>query len=172
MSIHSKCAAAVAALVLAASAVPAVAQDNQPVLVNIKRMSLETALKIAQGAIKACRKEGVQIAVTVIDRGAHPQVVLRDVLAPDITVPISRQKAHTALAFNSATSALEGRFKTPFAVAKLPGVIVSAGGLPIHAGGEIVGAVGVSGAPSGKTDESCAKAGIDTVRDDLEMGGM
>jgi uncharacterized protein GlcG (DUF336 family) len=46
---------------------------------------------------------------------------------------------------------------------------MSAGGLPIQAGGQLLGGVGVSGAPSGKTDEQCAQAGIDLVLDDLEM---
>ena len=150
---------------------PALAAD-QPVTVNIKRMSMETALRIAQATIEQCRKEGVQIAVTVVDRGGHPQVVLRDVLAMDITIPISKQKAHTAMAFNSPLSQLEGRFTKPFQVPKLDGLIISAGGLPINVGGNILGGVGVSGAPSGETDEKCAKAGIDAVLADLEMEGM
>lgn len=149
-----------------------VAAADQPLTVNIKRLSMETALRIAQGAIEQCRKEGVQIAVTVVDRGGHPQVVLRDVLAMDITLPISKQKAHTAMAFNTPLSQLEGRFTKPFQVPKLDGLVVSAGGLPINIGGNILGGVGVSGAPSGETDEKCAKAGIDAVTADLEMEGM
>lgn len=143
--------------------------DEQPMTINIKRLSMETALRIAQAAITQCRKEGVQIAVTVVDRGGHPQVVLRDVLAMDITGPISKQKAHTAMAFNTPLSELEDRFTKPFQVPKLDGLMVTAGGLPINIGGSILGGVGVSGAPSGKIDEKCAMAGIDAVRDDLEM---
>lgn len=142
---------------------------DQPVLVNIKRMSLETALKVAQAAIAQCRKEGVQIAVTVVDRGGHPQVVLRDVLAPDITVKISRQKAHTAMAFNAPLSTMENRFTSPFSVGKVEGLLFSAGGVPVHVGGSIIGGVGVSGAPSGKTDEKCAAAGVAAVSGDLEL---
>ena len=130
---------------------------------------METALRIAQAAIAQCRKEGVQIAVTVVDRAGQAQVVLRDVLAMDITLPISQQKAHTAMAFNSATSALEGRFTKPYMVPKLEGLIMSAGGIPVNIGGTILGGIGVSGAPSGLTDEKCAKAGLNAVREDLEM---
>ena len=150
----------------------AVQAADQPLTVDIKRLSLDTALRIAQATIEQCRKEGVQIAVTVVDRGGHPQVVLRDVLATDITLPISQQKAHTAMAFNSPTSQLEDRFTKPFAVAKMDGLLMSAGGLPINIGGNILGGVGVSGAPSGLTDEKCAQAGIDAVSADLEMEGM
>jgi uncharacterized protein GlcG (DUF336 family) len=145
---------------------------DQPLTVNVPRMSLEVATRIAQAAIAQCRKEGVQIAVTVIDRGAHPQVVMRDVLAMDITLPISKAKAHTAMAFNSPLSQLEGRFKGAYQVPKMDGLVVSAGGLPVNIGGAILGGVGVSGAPSGEIDEKCAKAGIDAVREDLEMGSM
>lgn len=145
------------------------AYAEDPPIVPIKRLSMEMALQIAQGAIEQCRKEGVQVAVTVVDRGGHAQVVLRDVLAMDLTLTISKQKAYTAMSFNSPTSALENRFKTPFAVGKIDGLVMSAGGLPINAAGTILGGVGVSGAPSGETDEKCAKAGIETVIADLEM---
>jgi uncharacterized protein GlcG (DUF336 family) len=46
---------------------------------------------------------------------------------------------------------------------------MSAGGVPIDVAGQMLGGVGVSGAPSGATDEACARAGIATVRDELEM---
>ena len=151
---------------------PAMSQAEEPPLtINIKRLSLETAMRIGQAAIAECRKQGVQIAVTVVDRGGHPQVMLRDVLAMDITVEISKKKAHTAMAFNSATSALVNRFKTPYSVPKIDSLIVSAGGVPINIGGNIMGGVGVSGAPDGKVDESCAKAGLEAVKDDLELAG-
>lgn len=146
--------------------------EEQPTLVNIKRMSLDTALKMGKAAIDMCRKKGVQVAVTIIDRGGHPQVILRDVLAMDLTLAISKQKAYTAMSFNSATSKLTGRFTSPFSIGKIEGIVVSAGGLPINAGGNILGGIGVSGAPSGETDESCAQAGLDAVADDLEMAAM
>ena len=69
-------------------------------------------------------------------------------------------------------SELEGCFTKPFQVAKLDGLIVGAGGIPINIGGTIMGGVGVSGAPSGKTDEKCAEAGLEAVREDMEMEGM
>jgi len=157
------------AAVLASLSISPVFADDDTMTIPIKRLKMETALRIAQAAIKQCRKEGVQIAVTVVDRGGHAQVVLRDVLAMDITLPISKQKAHTAMAFNTPLSALEGRFTNPFQVAKLDGLIISAGGIPINIGGNILGGIGVSGAPSGEIDERCAKAGLEAVSADLEM---
>jgi uncharacterized protein GlcG (DUF336 family) len=145
----------------------AVAEDEASPTVSLKRLSLETATTVAQGAIDACRKEGIQIGVTVVDRDGIVQVTLRDTIAAQITVPISRQKAFTAVNFNAATSALTDRADSP--IGRIDGLVMSAGGLPIQAGGQLLGGVGVSGAPSGKTDERCAQAGIDQVIDDLEM---
>ncbi|ADE12406.1 GlcG/HbpS family heme-binding protein [Sideroxydans lithotrophicus] len=143
--------------------------SKQPLTVNIKRLSLDTALRIGKAAIDKCRKEGVQITVTVVDRGGDPQVVLRDTLAMDVSVPISRKKAYTAMEFNSPTSVMEERFKGAYGVPKLDELLVSAGGIPINVAGSIMGGIGVSGAPSGMTDEACAKAGLAAVQDDLEM---
>ena len=148
----------------------AVAQADAPVTVDIKRLSLEMANRIALATIEACRAEGVNVAVTVVDRGGHPQVVMRDTLAMDLTLEISRQKAYTAMSFNAPLSQMEDRFTRPFSVGKVQGIVFSAGGLPIHSAGAIVGGVGVSGAPSGELDEKCAAAGLEAVQFDLDMG--
>lgn len=141
---------------------------EEPVAVDIKRLSLDTALSISRAAISECRSRGIQIGVAVIDRGGHTQVALRDTVATDLTLRIAPQKAYAALSFNVPTSELSGRSNSP--LGKLDGLVMAAGGLPIQAGGEIYGAVGVSGAPSGTVDEACAAAGIKAVIDDLELG--
>jgi uncharacterized protein GlcG (DUF336 family) len=147
----------------------AASNAGQPLTVNIKRLSLDTALRIGKAAIDKCRKEGVSVSVTVIDRGGNPQVVLRDTLAMDVTLVVSKMKAYTAMEVNSPTSALENRFKGSYDVAKIDEMIIQPGGIPINIGGNIMGGIGVSGAPSGFTDEACAKAGLAAVQDDLEM---
>ena len=145
---------------------------EHPVIVKIPRLTVETAQKIAQAAMAECRKGAAQVGVTVIDRGGHPVVVLRDTLAPDLTLAISREKAYTAMSFNAATSALEDRFPKPNSIGKVPGLLFAAGGVPIAAAGNIVGAVGVSGAPSGEADEKCANAGLQAVLFDLEAAEL
>jgi uncharacterized protein GlcG (DUF336 family) len=136
-------------------------------VVQVKRLSLETAQKIAQGTIAACREKGIQIAVTVVDRDGTVQATLRDTIAAPLTLDISRAKAYTAANFNAATSAMADRANTP--VGQFGDLVMSPGGVPVEVGGALVGAVGVSGAPSGETDEECALAGIAAVQDDLEM---
>ncbi|HEA52101.1 hypothetical protein LCGC14_0321560 [marine sediment metagenome] len=162
----------VVAAAITVGGVAGAAEGDQPVMIQIKRLSMDTALTIAKTAIDTCRKQGVQVAVTVVDRGGHPQVVLRDVLAMDLSLEVSYRKAYTAMTFNNKTSALEDRFTGPFSVGKIDKVLLSAGGVPIQASGETVGGVGVSGAPSGETDENCAQAGVDAVEMDLEMASF
>lgn len=157
---------------LAASGIAGAQNSDQPVMVEIRRLSMDTALTIAKTAIDTCREQGVQVAVTVVDRGGHPQVVLRDVLAMDLSLDVSYRKAYTAMTFTSPTSSLENRFTGPFSVGKVDKVLLSAGGVPIQASGETIGGVGVSGAPSGETDENCAQAGVAAVEMDLEMAPL
>jgi len=154
-----------AALALTLSISPAMAEDEM--VVNIKRLSMETTQAMAAAAIEACRKEGINVGVTVVDRNGIPQVMLRDTLAAHLTIEISKRKAYTAANFNAATSTLEDRADT--AVGRFDDLIMSAGGVPINVGGFIYGGIGVSGAPSGETDEMCAQAGLDAVAEDLEM---
>ncbi|MES2364657.1 MAG: heme-binding protein [Pseudomonadota bacterium] len=143
-----------------------------PVIVKIPRLTLEAAQRVAQAAVDTCRKEGIQIGVSVVDRSGDPMVVLRDTLAPRIALEISRQKAFTAVNFNAATSTMTKRFTEPFSVGKVDGLVFSAGGVPIEAAGNIVGAVGVSGAATGEQDEACAQAGIKAIAFDLESAGL
>ena len=158
----------VTALALLIAICPVIAADEeQAMVVNIKRLSMEMAGKMAHAAIDACRKEGINISVTVVDRNGIPQVMLRDTLAAHLTIEISKRKAYTAANFNAVTSSLEDRANT--AVGRFDDLIMSAGGVPINVGGFIYGGIGVSGAPAGETDEKCAQAGLAAIVDDLEM---
>jgi uncharacterized protein GlcG (DUF336 family) len=156
------------AATLASLLISGTALADDPMVVPLQRLSMEAAVTVAQGAIDACREQGIQIAVTVVDREGTVQVTLRDTIAAPITVPISKMKAFTAVNFNAATSAMTERADTP--IGRIEGLVMSAGGVPILVGGSaLVAGVGVSGAPAGETDEECALAGIATIQDDLDM---
>ncbi len=94
------------------------------------------------------------------------QTQLRDTIASPITIPISFKKAYTAVNFNADTWRLVN-VRNP--IGRFDFLVMSAGGAVVQVGGALVGGVGVSGAPSGETDEECAKAGVTAVQDDLEM---
>jgi uncharacterized protein GlcG (DUF336 family) len=152
---------------LAVVLLSATASADESPTVSVKRLTLDAAVTIAQGAVETCRRKGIQISVTVVDRDGTVQAQLRDTIAAPLTTLISFRKAYTAASFNAATSALTARVDTP--IGRIDGLVMSAGGIPIHAGGALLGAVGVSGALSSETDEACAQAGLDKVKDDLEL---
>lgn len=151
------------------AALPLSLMADEAPAVAVKQLTLDAASQVAQATIKACRVKGVQVGVTVVDRNGLVQVSLRDTLAPPITLEISAGKARAAAYFSVSTEALGDRANTP--IGRVPGVVMARGGLPIQAGGAFYGAVGVSGAPSGQTDEECAQEGMAALLEDLELGG-
>ena len=150
-------------------ALPARAQDA---LVAYKSLTPEVALDLARAALGECRKRGFQAAVAVVDRFGVTQVMLRDRFAGAHTPSTAAGKAWTAASFRTSTTELVASTQPGMpqaAVRNLPGVVILGGGVVVEAGGSLVGAVGVSGAPGGDADEACAKAGIDAVRDKLDF---
>lgn len=136
-------------------------------VVSVQRLSMAMSAKVAAAAVATCTKQGIQITATVVDRNGEVQVVMRDTLAAPLSIEVSRRKAYTAANFAASTAELLDRGQS--GLAQVDSLMFNRGGLPIQAAGLMLGAVGVSGAPSGKTDEECAQAGIDAVIDDLEM---
>ena len=139
---------------------------------SIKLLTPETALKAAQAALKKCRDGGFQVTVAVVDRMGVTQVLLRDRFAGPHTTEMARSKAYTAVSFRTNTTELADATqagKPQSGVRHLPGVAALGGGLMIEAGGALLGAIGVSGAPGGREDDTCAAAGIAAIRDDIEF---
>ena len=139
---------------------------------TVRMLTPETALKAAQAALVKCRKDGFQTAVAVVDRAGVVQVVLRDRYAGAHTPDMAVAKAWTAASFKQPTSslAIETQPGKPMSgIRQLPRVVVAGGGLPIEAGGNLLGAIAVSGAPGGDADDACASAGTKVIADDLEF---
>ena len=158
---------AVAALLLLAA--PASAQDA---LVTYKSLNPEVALELARAALSSCRERGFQVAVAVVDRFGVTQVLLRDRFAGPHTLATATGKAWTAVSFRTATAEIAAMTQAGMpqsGIRALPGVVAIGGGLTIEAGGSLIGAVGISGAPGGEADEACAKSGIEAVRDRIEF---
>lgn len=165
---HKLLAAAITAAACAAAA-PAQAADAS---FSVRVLTPEAAQKAALAALAACRKAGYQVAVAVVDRGGVPQVMLRDRFAGPHTPDVATDKAWTAVSFKTDTGELAKVTGPGMPQSGLRGVArVTAfgGGLMIQGAGTLFGGIGVSGAPGGEADEACAKAGIDAIRDDLEM---
>jgi uncharacterized protein GlcG (DUF336 family) len=164
--------ARIVSVALAATVLFAAFARAQEALVTYKSMSPELALDLARAALVDCRNRGYQVAVAVVDRFGVTQVMLRDRFAGPHTPPTAASKAWTAVSFRTNTSDLIGVSQPGMPQAglrNLPGAVILGGGLVIEAGGSLVGAVGVSGAPGGDADDACAKVGIAAVHDRLEF---
>ncbi|MBA2672894.1 heme-binding protein [Ramlibacter sp.] len=147
-------------------------QAQQGATFEVRSLTPEAALKAASAALAKCRAAGYQVGVAVVDRAGSPLVTLRDRFAGPHTFQTALDKAYTAVTFKISTTELEAVSRPGGAMSglrQLPRVVAIGGGLQISAAGSQVGGIGVSGAPGGEADEACAKAGIASIADDLEM---
>jgi uncharacterized protein GlcG (DUF336 family) len=153
---------ACAAVVLYLSVCPVNAQATY----SVRILTPETALK-------KCRDSGYQATVAAVDRmGVVVQVLLRDRFAGPHTTDMASAKAYTAVSFRTSTTELAAATqpgRPQSGVRSRPGGAAVGGGLTIEAGGSLLGAIGVSGAPGGREDDACAEAGITAIREDIEL---
>ena len=147
-------------------ALPAAAED----VIDVKLMTLELARDIATAAVDACRKDGYQVSVVVVDRSGRTQVVLRDVFANQYMTQLAQGKANAVILSGTSSGELRNnRADIADELNLLEDLLVLDGGLPIRVAGSVIGAVGVSGAPGGDKDAACAQRGIDAVQERLDF---
>ena len=144
-----------------ALAVPAAAQ------LNVRRdLSYAMAKTVADTTMAHCVAEKLQVSVHVIDSSGDTVVALRGDGARPFTFENSYEKAFTAVAFGRPSAEMQAEYAegnpTRAQQADFPHVVMIGGGMPLIADGEVVGAVGISGAPSSSTD-ACLEAGMDAV---------
>lgn len=158
-----------AGLMFGIASAGAQAQDSE--FVTHKTMAPELAFDLAREALQACRAEGYQVAVAVVDRFGIVQVVLRDRYAGAHTPETAIRKAWTAVSFRTPTSDLAEQTQPgqpQSGVRHVTNALMLGGGLTVQSGGVMVGGIGISGAPGGMLDENCAKAGMEALADRLE----
>ena len=146
------------------------AASAQPVRTE-KNMSLALATQLAAKAVADCSAANYAVTATVVDRAGVVQAVQRGDGAGPHTLEASRLKAYTAASAKSGTLAMMVNAQRNPASANLvniPGYLLLGGGLPVQAGNEVIGAVGVAGAPGGHLDEQCAAAAIAKVQELLK----
>lgn len=136
-----------------------------------KNMSLEIANQLAAAGVASCAANGYAVAVTVVDRAGTVRAVQRADNAGPHTLAASQQKAFTsASAKNTTLAMMETAQKNPGAanLVNIPGFLLLGGGVPVKVGNEVIGAIGIGGAPAGNLDEQCALAALDRVKDQLK----
>jgi len=159
-------------LVAAALTAATGAQAQERGTFTVRHLLPEIAVKATRAALEDCRKRGFQVAVAVVDRSGVAQAMVRDRFAGPHTPDTAIGKAWTAVSFRTNTlefAAETQAGKSASGIRNLPDVVAIGGGVLIEAGGSIVGAIGVSGAPGGDADELCAKAGVAAIREDIEF---
>jgi uncharacterized protein GlcG (DUF336 family) len=155
--------------ILAACAIASTAQAQA--VRTERNISLDLANQIASATVAACTAGGYAVTATVVDRAGTTRAVQRADNAGPHTVGASFQKAFTsASARNNTLAMMENTQKNPAAatLVYIPGFLLVGGGVPIRVGNEVIGAVGVGGAPGGHLDEQCATAALDKVKDLLK----
>src|ERR1700756_1915028 len=93
--------------------------------------------------------------------------------APIPTIEMAQNKAYTALLGVSTQdffNFIQGDPSLLAGIPTLPRVAAWGGGFPIKVDGEIVGAIGVSGAPTVQNDVDCARAALALVSDAASAG--
>ena len=140
-----------------------------PGLVNERSISLATAMELASASLERCRADGYKVTVTVLNRHARTAVVLSDDGVNPHTVENSMRKAYTAFTTRTSTAEMGKRAQPGLAgFLLLDRLTTLEGGLPIFAANkELVGAIGISGAPGGEKDAACAQAGLDKIARNL-----
>lgn len=136
-----------------------------------RNISLDLANQIAAATVASCTTAGYAVTATVVDRAGTVRAVQRADNAGPHTLGASLQKAFTSASAKSNTLAMmEGAQKNPAAanLVNIPGFLLLGGGVPVRVANEVIGAVGVGGAPGGHLDEQCAVAGLDKVKDLLK----
>ncbi len=143
------------------AAAPALAQAPQVE----KNVSMAMSMAIIQGVLEQCTKDGYKVSVTIVDKSGNVAAQLRGDGTGPHTMEFSRLKAYTSRTRNQTSLQTMKMLEDPANafIRQIPGVVGVGGGVPIRAGNEVIGGVGVSGAPGGEKDEVCANAGLAKV---------
>jgi len=126
-------------------------------------ISSELAQKMVAEAMVKARELGVTENVAILDDGGNLKAFGRMDGAPILSIEIAQNKAYTAL-FGFPTqdffNFIQGDPSLLTGIPTLRRVAAYGGGFPIKVDGEIVGAIGVSGAPAVQNDVDCATAAL------------
>jgi uncharacterized protein GlcG (DUF336 family) len=159
------------ALAFAAGAVSSGAQAQG--LVTMQKLSASLANELVGESVAICAQKGYNVVAVVVDLDGVRQALLRGNGAPIHSMDNAYYKAYSAASLTlgrkeDSTKAVRERMAkaAPSTVPQtpLPNVTYAVGGVTIYAGGNAIGAVGVSGAPGGQFDEECARAALAKIQ--------
>jgi len=127
-------------------------------------LSYSLANKAVMAAVEQCQKDGYHVAAAIVNRAGVVVAQLRSEAAGPHTIDSSQRKAYTAASLKEPTQ------KLAKLITKLPviqglrdmnaQILILGGGFPLIIEGELLGGIGVGGAPGAHLDETCARAGL------------
>ena len=136
-------------------------------LIHQYSLPLSLAQRAATAALNKCQEGNYRVSVAVVDQGGNLQVLLRMNNAGPHTIDSSSHKAYTAASLRRSTTHLAELVSKKPSLASLRDmnekILILGGGLPIKVNGEVVGGIGVGGAPGAHLDEACAQAGLTAI---------
>ncbi|HWY62316.1 MAG TPA: heme-binding protein [Rhizomicrobium sp.] len=140
---------------------PTAAEAGAPRPARARGIPSALAVEAAQAANASCLGSGFKTTTIIIDSEGIPIAMVSNDGAAAITQRIAMGKAMISLKTKGASA--DGAKADPAVMAPLGPP--RPGGFPIMAGADLVGAIAVSGSPTGGADEVCAKAGMAKVQD-------
>src|SRR3954451_7739989 len=164
------------ATVLSGIAFAAASAHAQGLVTNHK-LSAGLANELVGDAVAECAKKNYAVTAAVVDLDGVRQAVLRGDGAPIHTLDNAFYKAYSSASItlarkeDSTRTVAERMAKSaPTTVPQtpLPNVTYAAGGVAIKAGDNVIGGLGVSGAPGGQFDEECARAALSKIADRMK----
>lgn len=133
-------------------------------------LDVERAQAAARAAIDQCRADGYSVSAAVVHRSGLVKALLRDDGAGPHTLDSSRRKAYTAASLGESTGKLAKLVASQPELRALgqmnESILLLGGGFPIRMGEQVVGGIGVGGAPGVALDEACAQAGLKALTTD------
>jgi uncharacterized protein GlcG (DUF336 family) len=156
-----------ATIILSLAGLPTPPSTSANELPKESVLPLGTANKAIQAALDACKKDGYRVSVAVVDRAGVLRAMGRADGAGSHTVDSSRKKAYTAASLRRPTSELADlimKVPTLQALRDINGeMLILGGGLPIEISAEVIGGIGVGGAPGAHLDDACAQEGLNAI---------
>jgi glc operon protein GlcG len=133
-------------------------------LTDKKTLTLEAAKKMAAAAESEAQKNKWNVVIAVVDDGGHLIYLQRMDTTQTGSIDVAIRKAQTAMSFKRPTKVFEDAIAGGRNALIALGALPLEGGLPITVGGQVIGAIGVSGVTS-QQDGQIAKAGADSAAD-------
>ena len=132
-----------------------------------RTVGLKIAVEMAAAAVEDCSSKGYNTVAVVVDRSGYVKALHRADNARPHAIDIATRKAHTAAMVGYETRLLAeniGKGVTPASITNTPNFTSLLGGFPIKAGNEVIGGIGVSGAPGGPLDAACVETAFKKVQ--------